>query len=382
MLCKKIKNNEFEYEIFKNVNQVPKEIFETEKWINDKYLSVKFLESIEETNKDLEFLYVLIKKEQEILLFASIQISKIQFKENIKNECAIMNEITKLVSKYSKNHPFYLIVCGNIFISGEHGFKQKNKTDKLLETLILSIEKNNKTKNNKTVHAILFKDYYNEIPVLKKIGFRPFQTEPTLIVDINSTWQSFDDYLMAMKAKYRTKAKKTFKESSILTVRDFSSSEIEQYFPVLNDLYINVEKKSLFSLGKLDLHAYINLKKEFTEDFILQSYWLDDKMVGFMSAMVNNDSLDAHYVGIDYEYNRKYYIYQRILYDYVKIAIDKKLLKVNLGRTATEIKTTIGAKPVELICYVKHSCIVSNSILKPLTQSVKLPEFKSIKPFK
>ncbi len=384
MHFRKKKTTEFDYDVFKTINQIPDSVFDTEKWINNKYLSKQFLHAIEHENKNLEFLYVIIRKQQQILLFSAIQISTIQFKDTIDNKCILMREVTSLVSKYSRRHPFYLIVCGNIFISGEHGIVYKNNENnqKLLEALFIAIENNNKTITKKRIHAILVKDFYSEINTLKSIGFSTFKTEPTLIFEINPEWQTFNDYLMAMKAKYRTKAKKTYKESAVLTDKDLSASEIKQYLPQLTTLYNKVEEKSTFTLGKLDLNTYSELKNKFLNDFVLRTYWLEDKIIGFMAAMVNNNVLDAHYVGIDYEYNRKYYVYQRMLYDYVQIAIDKKLAKVNFGRTATEIKSTVGAVPVDLLCYVKHSCKISNSILKPLTESVRLPEFKLIKPFK
>jgi hypothetical protein len=56
--------------------------------------------------------------------------------------------------------------------------------------------------------------------------------------------------------------------------------------------------------------------------------------------------------------------------------------KVNLGRTASEIKTTVGAKPHELLCYIKPQNTVSKLILKPFMQFLQPTEWIPRNPFK
>ena len=49
------------------------------------------------------------------------------------------------------------------------------------------------------------------------------------------------------------------------------------------------------------------------------------KWWGFMSGMINENHLDAHFVGIDYELNKTIRnISKGCFYDYIKTAIDHK----------------------------------------------------------
>jgi hypothetical protein len=105
-------------------------------------------------------------------------------------------------------------------------------------------------------------------------------------------------------------------------------------------------------------------------------------MVGFISGLIEGNSLDAHFVGIDYNLNKEYAIYQRILYDYVRIGIDYKLKSINFGRTASEIKSSIGAVPKELTMYVRHKKTIPNKLLKVFLQRVEPKSFKQKHPFK
>ena len=117
-------------------------------------------------------------------------------------------------------------------------------------------------------------------------------------------------------------------------------------------------------------------------DFLLRGYFLEDKLVGFMSGVVNKTSLDAHYVGIDYELNKQNAIYSRMLYDYVRIGIERKLEYINFGRTSGEIKSTLGAVPEELTCYVRHKKSIANFLFKPFLRKIKPAVFEQRYPFK
>ena len=98
--------------------------------------------------------------------------------------------------------------------------------------------------------------------------------------------------------------------------------------------------------------------------------------------MQNGDHLDAHFIGIDYSNNKSYAIYPRILNDYVRIGIETGSSQINLGRTASEIKSTLGAQPKALTCYCKHKRYLPNQILKPFIKNVQIKSFKQHQPFK
>lgn len=98
--------------------------------------------------------------------------------------------------------------------------------------------------------------------------------------------------------------------------------------------------------------------------------------------MQNEAHLDAHFIGIDYSKNKEFGIYTRILNDYVRLGIETKSTQINLGRTASEIKSTLGAQPKTLTCYCKHQRYLPNQVLKPFIESVQIKSFKRHSVFK
>ena len=203
-----------------------------------------------------------------------------------------------------------------------------------------------------------------------------------MIIKIDPDWKTFEDYKNSLKSKYRVKANKADKTSSALKARLFSETDFATYKDELQQLYQNTIDNANFNAQVLNLDTYIKLRATYHEDFIVKAYFYNNKLVGFLSALANNHHLDAHFIGLDYELNKTHAIYPRILNDYIRIGIEKKENYINLGRTASEIKTTVGAEPVELTCYIKHKRSFINSLLKPFINRIQIKDFKQHEPFK
>ncbi|MFB1002918.1 MAG: hypothetical protein QMC70_02095, partial [Bacteroidia bacterium] len=106
------------------------------------------------------------------------------------------------------------------------------------------------------------------------------------------------------------------------------------------------------------------------------------KLIGFSTATMFNDVFDGNFIGLDYDYNQDYAVYQRMLYDFVKQGINSGMQYVKIGRTAEEIKSGVGAQPVEMKFYAKHRNKVTNALLRPFIQNLKPSKFDQRRPFK
>ena len=203
-----------------------------------------------------------------------------------------------------------------------------------------------------------------------------------MIFKLNPKWNNYEDYIAALKSKYRVKVNKADSSSSLLTAKLFNETDFEVYKDELQQLYENTIASANFNAQVLNLNTYIKLRALYHEDFIVKAYFIDDKLVGFLSALLNNNHLDAHFIGLDYELNKTYAIYPKILNDYVRLGIEKRVSQINFGRTASEIKSTIGATPENLVCYTRHRHNLINKLLKPFITQVKIKDYKQHEPFK
>lgn len=371
-------------EIFKTVDSIPKSYWESLNCTNNIYYSPEFLKAFEIANTDIEFNYIFILKDGEAVAFANTQIVTIGI-ETITKNIAMSHKLRNIVNNLFCNNHIKVLFCGNVFLSGEYGTFLKEGEPKV-DTFKAIAKVVKKLYRSKRLNTIFIKDFEDEslyiTDHLKAFDYASMHVEPNMIIYLDPTWKSFEDYTSALKSKYRVKANRADAKSELLEVKNFSKEDIEFYKDELQSLYQNTIDNADFNAQILNLNTYIHLKNTFGALFTVKGYFLDGKLVGFLSAMQNKNHLDAHFIGIDYSSNKMYGIYTRILNDYVRLGIETKSSQINLGRTASEIKSTLGAQPKTLTCYCRHKYGLANKILKPFIKNVHIKTFKQHQPFK
>lgn len=310
----------------------------------------------------------------------SHQINELQCKKN---------SVFQKYIKHSEDETIMrLVTCGNNFISGEHGFylnvNSKKTTFKIIEGIIDCVSRAEKLRGK--ISAVLVKDFYEEGFGDKDCWyctkFKHFNVEPNMIIDLPINVLNLTDYLNFFSKKYRNRAKGILKTSASLTKKRLSVDEVIKYNDTLYGLYFQVFTQAKFKLVQLSKTYFSDVIKTQPDLFYIDAWFLNDEMVSFASGFYLINEIEAHYVGFDYSINKEYELYQTILYSYIEEAIDKKKSKINLGRTASEIKTTVGAKAHELLCYIKPQNAVSKLILKPFMQFLQPTEWIPRNPFK
>lgn len=374
---------------FSSVTEIPESIWNDLQCDNNAYFHPNYLISLEENNPQVTFSYlILFDKEKSPIAFASIQIIDFpldRIESSLNKNFHQLKCFGRRLGLFPKLKPIKLLVCGNVFVSGEHGIfiKENQNKQEVIKALAKAISTQTATKD---ISIYLLKDFIKEslsiTNELHDLNYYSFNVDPNMALYIDGNWQNFEDYLGAMKTKFRVKARRAVKLSSDLVVKDSSIENIKIVLPEITKLYKTVSDKADFNLGDFNLETYMSLKKNLGDNYVLKTYWYHNKIVGFMSGVINNDSLDAHFVGIDYSLNKELAIYQRMLYDYVQIAINKQLKVINFGRTASEIKSSIGAVPQDLTCYIRHKKSITNKFIKHFLSYIETKPFKQQKPFK
>ena len=372
-------------EIFTTVDAIPKRYWDSVNCCTNIYYSPEFLRAFELANTDIEFNYIFILKNNEAVAFANTQIVTIGIKTITKN-ISMSNKIRRIVNNMFCNNHIKVLFCGNVFLSGEYGTFLKDGEPKVETFNAIAEGVKRLSKNTKKLSAIFIKDFeYESLPITNQLGsfdYTAMEVEPNMIISLKPEWLSFNDYKNALKSKYRVKANKADSKSKLLEAKCFDEKDIEIHKHQLQELYQNTISNADFNAQILNLDTYINLKKAFKDAFIVKGYFLENKLVGFLSAMKNDTHLDAHFIGIDYSKNKEFAIYPRILNDYVRLGIETKSNQINLGRTASEIKSTLGAEPKALTCYCKHKRYLPNQVLKPFIKNVHIKSFKQHSVFK
>jgi len=382
------------YDEIKNVTEIEwsKAMKNKNVFLSHSYLSVLH----KEKSEHFRFRYVIIYNRKTPIGVVYFQIN--DFPASLFGEL-IEKQITELKSKKTSVFQRYinhnedetimrLVTCGNNFISGEHGFyidvNSKKTVFKLVEGVIDCVSRAEKLRGK--ISAILVKDFYEEGFGDKDCWycsrFKHFNVEPNMIIDLPKGVSNLTEYINCFSKKYRNRAKRILSASSTLTKKRLSNEEISFYKSTMYSLYTQVFNQAKFKLAHLSSNYFEDVVNANTNSFYVDAWFLEDKMLSFACGFCLENEVEAHYIGFDYVYNREFELYQTILYSFIEQAILMQKSKINLGRTASEIKTTVGAKPHELLCYIKPQNTVSKLILKPFMQFLQPTEWVPRNPFK
>lgn len=356
----------------------------------NKYLSLPYLEALESGLPYFDFRYIEVHNEAEDLVgIIYCQIIKITERE-ISIEALNQKMGGMLPKNLLRSLDVRMLVCGNAFASGENGFlfSSEYEMEDVLNIVSSVVDEINlsEKKDDKKIALTLIKEFWPEhfkdVKGLKEQGCMEVNIDQNMVLRLNPDWETIKDYLGDLNSKFRTKAKKVYKESAALIIVDFTSENIDQYLSKIDALYQTLVDQTLFSFGRINATTLGNMKAALGEDLVFKGYFLDDKLVGFSTATFLDNALDGNYIGLDYTYNKEYCIYQRMLYDFIEKGIERNVEEIRFGRTAEQIKSGVGAEPVPMLLFAKHRNKITNAILKPFVQNIKPSDFELRQPFK
>lgn len=306
----------------------------------------------------------------------------IQHKTFQKNEilCSVRNFLAK---RFSKD----VMILGNNMLTGQNGFyfdTSKINVDEIIR-LLDDAAKEVQQKIGKT-SLVIYKDYQldfiNYFEDNKKDFYR-FSVQPNMILNLNEDWSDFEDYINDFSTKYRTRAKSARKKSSEIRKKELSLNEVKNLSKEMNFLYQNVAENAPFNTFFLTENHFENMKENLSQNFRVFGYFLDEKLIGFYTLILNNKDVDTYFLGYDKELQKEKQIYLNMLLDMVEFGINERFCRIIFGRTALEIKSTIGAEPVEIFGLIKHNNLLINQFIESIFNSLN-PTIKWIqrKPFK
>lgn len=380
----------YSYRVFDAIEAIDSSIWKLLTQEASIYLSYEYLKALEKgMQNEMAFKYLIFyDKVQTPIVCAVLQVV------GFKPAALLQKRVPKALANkvhyvLPEDRILKLMICGNLFACGETGFTQRSSIDRKDALAMVSAaiadmytEKKQATK----ISFALFKEFWPaSIPIsdaLKKEAFKDFYIDVNMVVSIAPEWKGFEDYLDAMNTKYRTRAKNVLKKSENVQKKDFSVEDIQMRLEEIDALHEQVLARVDYNLGVLDAETFVHFKNSLGKKFVFTGYFLEDRLIGFSTAFISKTFVDANFIGIDYDYLKKYKLYQRILYDYVALAIHSRTNSLRLGRTAETIKSGVGAKPVAMKLYTRHRNCISTELMGPILSSIKQNKYEIRTPFK
>ncbi|MFA9188136.1 8-amino-7-oxononanoate synthase [Flavobacterium sp. FBOR7N2.3] len=270
---------------------------------------------------------------------------------------------TKIRNFVFKRFGSKVLIIGNNMLTGQNGILFDEKAPiktifGLLKKATESLEQEYKKQGNKP-HLTIFKDYskteiqYFDSPEFD--SFYRFSTQPNMIFNIKDSWQIFDDYIADKNKKYRDQYKRARKKAAELTKKKMSLEDIKNHKERIHDLYLNVAQKAAFNTFYLNENHFEIFKKNLKEKFLFYGYFENDKLIGFNTLIKNGADIDTYFLGYDEHCQKEKMLYLNMLYDMIGYSINKKYSRIIFARTALEIKSSVGAKAIDMYGLMKHN---------------------------
>lgn len=287
------------------------------------------------------------------------------------NKSCLQSKIRDFVfRKFASN----VLLIGNNMLTGQNAFCFSesitfNESVIILKNAVSEIQEIFKKKGQQ-IHILNYKDFtiqdskYFEIDAFS--DFYKFEIQPNMIFEIDKNWNSIDDYIAALSKKYRDQYKRSRKKSEGIVKCKLSLEDIVIHYQKINKLYLNVTKNAPFNTFYLNENHFIDFKKKLDHDFLFYGYFIDDELIGFDTLIKNGNVIDTYFLGYSDEFQREKMLYLNMLYDMIGYSINKKFKKIIFARTALEIKSSVGAKPLRMYGFIKHNNAIINKFMPKL----------------
>ena len=334
------------------------------------FLQTSYLSVLERSAPvNMECFYIGIFEKSELIgvsLAQYLDLNKLEsFGERDKSfKIAIRNFIFK-------NFASHTLFLGNNMITGQNGYVFTKEIDFecISDILIQSAEEITLyfKKKGINIHLVSFKDFYEHCSVeLKKFRFSniyEFNTQPNMIFYLDEKWKSEEDYIGALSKKYRDQYKRARKKNDGIVVKNLSFEEVIQHETTIYDLYHYVAKNAPFNTFFLAKNHFSTLKGQCGNRFQIFGYFLNDKLVGFHTLLLNDETLETYFLGYDETIQKENMLYLNMLYNMTKYGIENGFKKIIFGRTALEIKSSVGASPVQMSGFIYHNNKLINKFI-------------------
>ena len=348
-------------------------------------LSEEYFRVLEESKPiNMKYCFVGFFSDENLIGGALFQyLSFIEHKSFQKGEvlCSIRNFLTRQLSKD-------VMILGNNMLTGQNGFyfdTSKIPTEKAI-LLLNEASQNIQAILGKT-SLMIYKDYQKSF--LKNFekekfkSFYRFSVQPNMILNIKPEWNCFEDYSNDLSKKYRARLRSAKIKLDGIQKLELDIQSIKKHQDEMNILYQNVAENAPFNTFFLTKDHFESMKQNLKENFKVFGYFFNEKLIGFYTLVLNNKDTDTYFLGYDKVIQKEKQIYLNMLFDMTEFGISNQFKRIVFGRTALEIKSTIGAEPVEMFGLIKHNNKAINPFMEKIFTSLN-PKVEWIqrKPFK
>jgi predicted N-acyltransferase len=220
------------------------------------------------------------------------------------------------------------------------------------------------------------------IASLRRFSYRPVETDPNMVLELQPHWRTYDDYLASLDGKYRKSARQIAKAIEAAGCRVELLRDLDASAEHLYSLYLQVQANNALRLVTVPPAFLPSLARNAGENFRCSVVRRGADIIGFVTTLKDGDTAVGYQIGFDRIAVGELPIYLRLLHATVADAIALGCRRLSLGRTALEPKARLGARPEPMQVWLRHRAPAMNLILRNLLAAIPHDEAPDRNPFK
>ncbi len=314
--------------------------------LNHPNLNSSILNSIRSsTGNDMRFYYIIFNNETGenigVAYFQLLSFDHRHYKSFFKKKSTFNWLEKKIINKR-----FSILVCGNLLSIEGPGYYFKSginiATSKILNTAIKLLAR------KISASSLLIKDIpANDFDVLNSLELNNYNGDKTMQLLIPSNWKTIADYEHSLKHKYAQRFRSIQNKLKEVSIKELNDKEIAINEIRLFSLFENIVEKQTIRLGRVKSNYFSELKKIYGDQVKIFGFFKSQEIIAFAIHRLHNKikEYEIHFVGFEEIENQKHALYFNILFHGIEQAILNNCNCLEMGRTAIEAKTIIGAVP-------------------------------------
>ena len=240
-----------------------------------------------------------------------------------------------------------ILMCGLPFSAGQShlAFAPGADRPRILEQLDLLLRQLARREGAK---LIVFKEFGEEeqtdMDGLLKQGYVRGDSPP--MYELKRPFISFEEYIGALKAHYRTnikRAQRKFAAAGCRFERLTNLRDIQRvYTPEVHGLYEAVVMNSETRLEVLSHHFFLELARQLRGQLALTVAFREDRVIGFTWELADGPLYHFLFMGLDYRQSIETDLYFNLVYQAMNHAFQSGARVVHVGQTADAFKSLLG----------------------------------------
>lgn len=309
--------------------------------------------------------------------------------KSARSATALLRRLVRPAEQAARRVEERLLVAGNLLSWGFHGiaFAAEEAPASLWPGIAEALYRMRRAERlSGEANLLLLKDVTPGqvgLEALRDFSYRPLETEPNMVLELRPEWQSYDQYLGALDAKYRRNAKEHVRKLAAAGCVIERLPDLAPHGPRLHELYLSVQGNAAVRPVTLKPGYLPALAVALGDRFRCHAVLRDGEILGFVTSLNDGPTAIGYYIGFDRSAAAAGLpIYLALLHSTIGDALEWGCRRLSLGRTALEPKAALGAKPEVTQVWLRHRVPALNWMIRGLLQAVPHDEPPERNPFK